>query len=454
MKEILPKMKDIDKKKAPEIKITPPGPESKKWHSRAAEHMKGYSGQVKQFPVVFARGDGNTISDVDGNTYIDFSAGIYCNSTGHCHPKVTEKTCQYVNTLMNCHDFTTPVKTLFLEKLASVLPGDLKGIQLFCGGSEAVEAALRAIRVIKGGKYEVFSFWGDWHGKTMASMSLSSLGSNAFGPRAAGCHLSPTPNCFRCPLKLKYPECGLACMEALEGTIDNEGIGEQAAVLIEPIQGYSGSVVYRDEIIPRIAEICKSKKLIFAVDEILAGMGRTGKMFCVEHYNVVPDVIILGKGVAGGFPISAFAVREEYEWALEIASASTTYGGNPMACAAGLATLEVIEEENLLDNVMQLEKAMMKRLIQMKDRHNIIGDVRGRGLLLGIDLVKDKETNDPFVDAGKKVYEEAFKRGLAWIPAGNVLRLAPPLTMTEDMAIKALDIIDEAIGVTEKHFGY
>ena len=169
-----------DKIKAPNIIVTPPGPESEKWHARAVKHMRGYSGQVKQFPVVWEKGEGNTMTDVDGNTYIDFSSGIYCNSTGHCHPKVVEKTREYLEKLMNCHDFTTPIKTLFIEKLASVLPGDLSGIQLFGGGSEAVEAALRAVRVIKNGKHEMFSFWGDWHGKTTASMSLSSLGNTAF----------------------------------------------------------------------------------------------------------------------------------------------------------------------------------------------------------------------------------------------------------------------------------
>ena len=183
-------------------------------------------------------------------------------------------------------------------------------------------------------------------------------------------------------------------------------------------------------------------------------MGRTGKMFAVEHYGVVPDVIVLGKGVAGGFPISAFAVRQEYNWALDKSSASTTYGGNPMACAAGYATLNVIEVENLLDNVNTVGSFIMKKLEKMKEAHKIIGDVRGKGLLLAIDLVKDRDTNEPFVDAGKMVYEEAFKRGLAWIPAENILRLAPPLIITEELANTALEIIDEAIGVTEKHFGY
>jgi 4-aminobutyrate aminotransferase/4-aminobutyrate aminotransferase/(S)-3-amino-2-methylpropionate transaminase len=422
--------------KMPRIKITPPGPESKKWHGRAEKHMKGYSSQVKQFPVVFEQGEGNTITDVDGNTYIDFSSGIYCNSTGHCHPKVVEKIKEYVGKLLNCHDFNTPIKTLFLEKMASILPGTLQGIQLFCGGSEAVEAALRIVRTVQRGKYEMFSFWGDWHGKTSASMSLSSLGNTVFGPRFSGCHLAPPPNCFRCPFKLDFPHCELVCMDILEGTIENEGTGAQAAVVMEPIQGYSGSVVYRDEIVPRISEICKNRNLLFVVDEILTGMGRTGKMFCVEHYDVVPDVIVFGKGTAGGFPLSGIAVKEEYS----------------VACAAAYATLEVFEEEKILENVNRVGLHIMKKLTKMKKEHKIIGDVRGKGLLLAIDLVQDETTRAPFIEAGKMVYEKAFSKGLAWIPAENILRLAPPLIMTEKLSDRALEIIDESISETEAHF--
>ena len=446
--------KEMSTAAVPHIIVPPPGPKSKAWHARAIKHMRGYSSQVKQFPVVFESGKLNTITDVDGNTYIDFSAGIYCNSTGHCHPKVVEKTCRWIGQLMNCHDFTTPVKTLFLEKLASLLPGDLRGIQLYCGGSEAVDAALRAIRCVQNGRYEIFSFWGDWHGKTSAAMSLSSLGNTVFGPRAAGCHLAPTPNCYRCPFKLTYPSCNFVCMDILERVIDEEGTGAQAGMLMEPIQGYSGTVTYPDEIFKRISEICGKRRMLLAVDEILTGMGRTGRMFCVEHYNLVPDILIIGKGVAGGFPISAFAIREEYGWALEKMSASTTYGGNPMACAAALATLEVIEEEHLLDNVNKVGAFIMKRLKKMQEIHPTIGAVRGKGLLLAIELVNNKKTREPFVEGGKMVYERAFAKGLAWIPAGHILRLAPPLIMTEELAGKALDIIDETIGEVEKHFGY
>jgi len=167
----------------------------------------------------------------------------------------------------------------------------------------------------------------------------------------------------------------------------------------------------------------------------------------------VPDIIVFGKGVAGGFPISGFAIRKEYEWSLEKMSASTTYGGNPMACAAAYATLQVFEEENILENVVRVGKFIMDILIKMKSSHKIIGDVRGKGLLLAIDLVKDRQTKEPFIEAGKLVYQKAFSKGLAWIPAGNILRLAPALIMTEELAAKALEIIDESITETEKHYG-
>ena len=442
-----------EKKNIPSIKVIPPGPKSREWHERASAYMKGYSSQVKLFPVVFERGEGNTITDVDGNTYIDFSSGIYCNSTGHCHPKVVEKTTSYLSKLMNCHDFTTPVKVMFLEALAKWLPGDLKGVQLFSGGSEAVEAALRAVRTIQKGKYELFSFWGDWHGKTSASMSLSSLGNTVFGPRSTGSHLAPVPNCYHCPFKRKYPSCSLLCMDIFAGTIDYEGTGVQAAVVIEPIQGYSGSVVYRDEILPAVQQICRERDMLLVVDEILTGMGRTGKMFCVEHYGVIPDLLVFGKGAAGGFPLSGIAVREQYVWALEKMSASTTYGGNPMACAAGLATLEVFEEEGILDNVSVVGSFIMKRLEEMLQSHRIIGDVRGKGLLLALELVHDKNEKQPFIEAGEYVYLRASERGIAWIPAGNILRIAPPLVMTKKLASRALDIIEESIADAERHFG-
>jgi len=182
-------------------------------------------------------------------------------------------------------------------------------------------------------------------------------------------------------------------------------------------------------------------------------MGRTGKWFAVDHYGVIPDVLTIGKGLGNGYPVTAVVVREEYKDTLEKISASSSYGGNPVACAAGLATLKVIEEEGLLENARRIEKVVMKRLYEMKDKYEIIGDVRGKGCLFGVELVKDKLSKEPFEEAGKLVYQKAFKKGLAWIPAGHILRMSPPLIMPEEIAKKAMDIIEEAIWETEKEIG-
>lgn len=189
-------------------------------------------------------------------------------------------------------------------------------------------------------------------------------------------------------------------------------------------------------------------------DEVLAGMGRTGEWLCMNHWDVQPDIVTLGKSFGNGFPVTAMVLKEEHGEALESISASSSYGGNPMACAAALASIEVIEEEQLLDNVRTVGKAIMKRLENMKAAHPIIGDVKGKGFLLGVELVKDKQTKEPFAQAGTLVYQKAFRKGLAWIPAGHILRMSPPLIMDEEHAMKGLDMIEESIAEVEKEFGY
>jgi 4-aminobutyrate aminotransferase-like enzyme len=267
-------------------------------------------------------------------------------------------------------------------------------------------------------------------------------------------HLAPNGHCYRCAFDKKYPECKLFCVDALEKQIKMEGTGNIAAILMEPIQGWNGSVVYPDDYIPAIRKLCDKLGILLIVDEILTGCGRTGKMWCVNNYGVIPDIIVMGKGLGNGFPVTAFAIREEMTDVLEKISASTSYGGNPMASAAGLASLEVVEEENLVERSAALGDFILKKLVKMQSAHKIIGEVRGKGCLLGIELVKDKNTREPFVEAGKRVYQIAFSKGLSWIPANQNLRMSPPLIMEESIADKALDIIDESITEAEKEFGY
>jgi 4-aminobutyrate aminotransferase-like enzyme len=278
----------------------------------------------------------------------------------------------------------------------------------------------------------------------------------SYGPtRAPGFYMVPRPDPYR-PLWTKA-----------DGTVDTDKyiefydqfitestVGNVAAFVLEPAQGWAGSIFPPDDFFPKLRQFCNKKKILLFDDEVLAGMGRTGEWLTLNHWDVVPDIVTLGKSFGNGFPVTAMVLKEEYGEALENISASSSYGGNPMACAAALASIEVIEEEELLENVRTVSKVIMKRLERMKEQHPIIGDVKGKGFLLGIELVKDKKTKEPFAQAGTLVYQKAFKRGLAWIPAGHILRMSPPLIMDEKHAMKGIDMIEDAISEVEKEFGY
>jgi len=447
---------DIPVDSVPVIKVPPPGPKSREYHARASKYMKGYSSQVRLFPVVFEKGHGVTLTDVDGNTYIDFSSGIYVTGLGHCHPKVTEAVQKYAATLMNAHDFTTPIRMQLLEKLAEITMGEgdrkLNGVQFYDSGTAAVEAGLRMCRAATG-KFEFISFHMDFHGKTMGAVGCGRLDPSQ-GLRAPGFFLVPRGNCYRCAFKMKYPECDIYCVDYIRTVIKEETAGRVAAIVLEPIQGWAGSVVPPDGWIQKIRALCDEYGILLMADEVLTCMGRTGKMFAMEHWNTVPDVMTLGKGFGNGFPVTAMLVSERYKDKVETISASTSYGGNPMACAAALASIQVIEEENICERATHLGNLLLKRMREMQERHPIVGDVRGVGCLLGIELVKDKGTKEPFEEAGRMVYQKAFSKGVAWIPAWHILRMSPPMIMQDEIALKAMDIIEESIYETEKELGY
>lgn len=418
--------------------------------------MKGYSSQVRLFPVAFEKGHGVTLTDVDGNTYLDFSSGIYVTNLGHCHPKVSEAVARHAHTLMNCHDFTTPIKTALLERLASLGMGQgeakLNGVQLYDSGTTAVEAGLRVMRAATGG-LEFISFHQDFHGKTMGAVSLGRMDASQ-GLRAPGFYLVPRPHCYRCLFGLERATCGLRCVDFIRTVIAEETSGRLAGVVLEPIQGWAGSVVPPEGFVPALKALCDEHGALLLADEVLTGMGRTGRMFCMEHWDTVPDVMTLGKGLGNGFPVTAVLVSERHKSKVERISASTSYGGNPMACAAALASIEVLEEEGLVERAAHLGDLMLSRLQRLQAEHPTVGEVRGKGCLLGIELVKDRITKEPFEKAGVLTYQKAFQKGLAWIPAGHNLRLSPPLIMSDELALKGLDIIDEALHEAERELGY
>lgn len=431
----------------PEIIVEPPGPKSKELHERAMKHMVGFSSQVSLFPVAFEDGRDCALRDVDGNTYLDFSAGIYVCGTGHCHPKVVGAIQRETAKLINCHDFTTPAKVRLLEKIAEIAPGDLHMAQLYCGGSECIETAIRLAKAYTK-KFEFIGFHGSFHGKTMGAMSLADVATQ-FGPRIPGYYRAPYAYCFRCSFKMSYPECGLYCVDYLREVIRYQTTGNMAGIVLEPILGWGGSVVPPTEYLQKLRKLCNDEGILLIADEILTGCGRTGKMWCVEHSNVVPDIMTVGKHLGSGYPITAIVSSERIMKDAQF-SASTSFGGNPVACAAAYASLQVIQEEHLVENAARIGEGMMKRLQEIKEGHRIVGDVRGRGLLLGIELVKDLKTKEPDREAGHSVYQKAFRRGLAWVPAHHILRIAPPMTITSELAQSGLDIIEEAIREVEQ----
>ena len=432
------------------VSATIPGPKSTELHNRAKQYYRGISGQVRLFPVAFESGKGCMMKDVDGNEYIDFSSGIYVTSLGHCHPKVSEAVAKYAKKLMNCHDFTTEIKVRLLEKMAATLPGDLKCFQLYDCGTAAVEAGLRTCRAATG-KHEFLSFFQDFHGKSGHSISLARMTKFSGASRMPGFYMMPRPNTYR-PLWVdsdgqldtdRY-------LEFYDQVIKECTTGQIAALVAEPVQGWAGSVMPPDDFFPKLKKFLEERDILFMADEVLTSMGRCGKTLCCERWNVLPDVVTLGKGFGNGFPVTAMAVRKPYADAVDKISASTSYGGNPMACAAALACFEVIEEEGLLEHSMELEKLFLKRMADWTTKYRIVGDTRCKGCLLGIELVKDKVKKTPFDEAGKMVYQKAFGKGLAWVPAGHILRMSPPIVMPNEVALKGMDIIEEAIAETEK----
>ena len=412
-------------------------------------------GRVNIDPVVFESGSGLVLKDVDGNCFLDFGSGIYVTNCGHAHIKISEAIARQVKTLMNCHDYMTPVKAAFLEKMAKTLGGDLTNIHLYDNGTTAVEFGIRAIRIITG-KHEIISCFSDHHGKTMGSSALGRV-SHVSGPtRLPGFYMVPRPDPFR-PIWVKRDGSidTDAYIEFYDLFIKESTTGNVGAFIIEPVQGWGGTIIPPPDFFPKLSEYCKSRDILLMTDEILTGCGRTGTWLCTDHWGIRPDITVLGKGIGNGFPMSALIVKEKYAWAMDKIAPTTTFGGNPMACAAGLATMEVIEDENILFRAENIGNKIINKLKELKNYHPIVGDVRGKGCLLGLEFVKDQETKEPLHEASAIVYEECMKRKLIpGIPVIHLLRLAPPLILHEKAMNVGISILDESITAAEKKLGF
>ncbi len=399
--------------------------------------------------LAMARGQGSRLFDEDGNAYVDFIAGIAVGSVGHCHPHYVARLKEQVERL-TFGSFTTDVRAKFLELLASVTPTGLTRIQLFSGGAEAVEAAFRLAKSATK-KYEFVGYSGAFHGKTGGVLPLLwGDFKNGLGPFVPGCYSAPYAYCYRCPLSLTYPDCGIACAEKTRDVIRDQTGGAVAAVIAEPMQGTAGNVIPPPGFLSAIRDIAREHGALFIADEMITGFGRTGTMWGVDHDGVVPDVMTVGKGVGGGFPLAGVVSTEPLTAHPPFSNpsgSSSSYGGNPLAAAAGLASLEIITRENLVENSRCVGGAMLARLQAMQEKHRVIGDVRGRGLLLGLELVKDRATKELVPkNQTKMLFQECLRRGLVAMTYNPVIRINPPLNIDEATALEGLEILDEAIG--------
>jgi len=439
-------------KNIPLIKIEPPGPKALK----IIEEDKKYLMQsfVRYYPLVVAEAKGAIIKDVDGNEYIDFNSGIAVMSVGHCHPKVVEaikrQAEKFLHYSLTDFYYEEPVK--LAKKLVKITPGSFDKKVFFCNsGAESIEGALKVARgYFKGSRPYVLAYIGSFHGRTLGALSLTSskpVQRKYFSPLIPCVEHVPYPYCYRCPWKQTFPNCDYWCVDFIEEWYFNKYISpeEVAAIVFEPISGEGGYIVPPPEYWKRIRKLCDKYGILMIDDEVQAGMGRTGKWFAIEHWNTTPDIICVAKAIASGLPLGAIIGKKEI-MSLPKGSHATTFGGNPVACAAANAVIEVMEEENLLERAEKLGEKTLKFFNDLKEECKIIGDVRGKGLMIGIELVKDPSTKEPAKAELQEILTNCFKKGVLAIGAGiSTLRLAPPLTIPEDLLERGLEIIAEIL---------
>jgi 4-aminobutyrate aminotransferase len=433
----------------PDIKTPLPGPRASAIIERdravvSPSYTRGY-------PFVMARGSGAVVEDVDGNVFLDCTAGIAVNATGHAHPEVvaaiTEQAGRFLH--MSGTDFYYELQVRLAEELAALAPID-GPVRSFFGnsGAEAIEACIKLSRYTTR-RTNVIAFLGAFHGRTLGALSLTAskaVQRRGFGPMMPGVFHAPYPDCYRCPIGWTPDACAAECLAFIEDELFVHLVSpdEVAAIVIEPIQGEGGYVVAPDHFLQRLRELTRAHGIVLVVDEVQSGMGRTGKMFAIEFSGVRPDAIAMAKGIASGLPLGVAMARADV-MAWPPGAHASTFGGNPVSCAAALATLKLLREQ-LIANAAAVGDHLRTGLAALADRHPLIGDVRGRGLMIGVELVRDRQTKERAGRERDAVVAAAFARGLLLLGAGaNAIRFSPPLVLTREQADVAVRLFDEAL---------
>jgi len=411
-------------------------------------------GAFNSLPLFVKEARGALMIDSNGREIIDFAGGIGVNNVGHCHPKVVaaikDQVEKYIHTC-----FHVAMYDPYLDlagKLNEIIPGDFsKMTMLVNSGAEAVENAVKIARYATQ-RPAVICFHNAFHGRTLLGMSLTSKVKPykfGFGPVAPEIYRAPSAYCYRCAFGLQYPSCDVACADYLKEMFLSQVAPEYtAAVIAEPIQGEGGFITPPPEYFSKLRDVCKEYEILLIIDEVQTGMGRTGTLFGIEHWGVEPDIMTLAKSLAGGMPLGSVTGRSELMNRPHVGGLGGTYSGNPLACRAALAVLEILLEDNLLQKGKQLGEKLSARFTDFQQRHEVIGEVRGKGPMLALELVRDRETKEPATEETKNLISRCLEEGLALISCGshgNVIRTLMPLVITDEQLEKGLEILDSCL---------
>jgi 4-aminobutyrate aminotransferase len=427
------------------IKTPIPGPNTLKYKA-ISEKYESHCLNV-QAPIVWDRAQGVKVWDVDGNTFIDWTSGVLVTNVGHSHPKLADAVASQARRLLNCYDSPTVERITLAERMVKLAPENLDNAFFATVGSEAVDSAVRVAKRFTN-NFEIISFYGAFHGRTMGTMSLAGKMSTKkrFGPVMPGVINVPYPDPYRNPFGSAETDVAGQCLEFMDRSVNAMSTGSIAGLIIEPYQGASGFIFPPEGYLKSLEQWCRERGIIFILDEVQSSFGRTGKFLALEWENLRPNMVAIGKGIGSGMPISCLLAESRIMSCLGEGEMSSTWGGNPICCAASHAILDIFEEEGLVENSRTIGEYMKARLTAMKDRCSHLGDVRGRGLIIGLDIVKDRRTKERDPQTTRKIIEECCKNGLIiGAVSGNVIRVAPPLVITRDEADESLDIMERVL---------
>ncbi len=435
-----------------DIQTAIPGPKSVEMGKRRAQFVP--RGTSNATPIFAAKGQGALLTDVDGNTYLDFAGGIGVLNVGYSHPAVVaavqEQAGRFFHTCYSVVMYDSYGQ--LAEKLAGLVPGPGPKKALFLNsGAEAVENAMKIARAHTR-RPAVIAFENAFHGRTLLTMSMTAKVNPYkynFGPFAPEIYRLPYPYCYRCPFGLSYGSCGMHCLEYIEESFATHIAPDNvAAMVVETVIGEGGFIIPPPEFLPALKKLCERFGILYVADEIQSGYGRTGKMLACEHYGLEPDLVTLAKSIAGGLPLSAVIGPAEVMDTPVVGGLGGTYSGNPVACTAALAVLETIAKENLMERATALGQTAMERFKEMQERYPVVGDVRGLGAMVGIELVNDRLSKEPAPEATKKVMQYCYEHGLILVKAGmhdNIVRLLLPLVTTDEQLLAGLEVIEASL---------